>query len=496
VFALLFFATSVGSLREVASVGAHAYLVPDHPGDRWLPFVLALTAGCAAALFARRRHFSAPHLPWLVYPLAILVGSFGPATFFAFGHGGPIRAVVYAYALATGVLTGAATLAVARFLGNTLLALGAFAHMANPFRLLGFALLCGFAAGISALVGTLRTTSALALLFATLGLWCAPLHAFLEARPLARSRAVRITGAVLCVLLLPTFALHESLVPSSELALHTNPTVFRARGHAQRFAVTSGQDAFELWIDGNLALSSIDEARYAEALVQPVLAVAPRRSRVLVLGTGLGTIEREILRHGDIEAITLVVLDRRAVTLGQSLTWLRTRTRDALASPKLRIIEAEASVWLDESSDDTFDVAIVDLPDPHSYVEGKTYTRWFQRALARRLTPEGVVAIQATSAFSTPRTFDNVSRTLAAAGYFTLPYHAPVPTMGDWGFVLGFRTRPAAPLSFERAAPFLSGAAPPDLLALPPDTLPREPSLVSTLAEPHAVELFAEERGP
>jgi spermidine synthase len=494
VFALLFVTSTVGMVREIAIVSAGAYLVPDHPGDRWLPLVLSLLAACIGGAVARRRNFDARQLPWLAFALAIAIGAFGPAVFYTFGHGGPVRILVYAFSLVAGGLTGAASVSLARFLGKTLLALGAFAHLANPFRLLGFALACGVAAGVSAIVGVLRTGSALALLYATLGFWCASLYAFLEARSFPRARAIRWTGALLFAAGLPTFVLHERLLPSDELGLHTNPVVYRAVGNAQRFTITSGQDAFELWIDGHLAVSTIDEARYSEALVQPALAVAPRRSRVLILGNGLGLLEREVLRHPDVESITLVVLDRRSVELGQKLAWLRARSRDSLLSPKLRVIEAEAAVWLEESTD-VFDVALVDLPDPHGYVEGKTYTRWFFATLAAHLAPDGLCAIQATSAFATPRTFQNVEHTVASAGFATLAYHAPIPTMGDWGFVLGFQGKPPPLAAFDAAAPFLSGASPRALFSLPRDTRSGDSSLVSTLAEQHAVELFAEERG-
>lgn len=494
VFALLFFASSVGTLRELALVGADAYLVPEHAGQRWLPFSFALTALMGAAFFAHRRGWGARQLPWLAFALSMLAGSFGPLAFFTFGRGGHIELLVHAFAIATGLVTGAAGACSARFLGKTLLALGAFAHLLNPFRLLAFALCCGFAAGVSSVVGILRTSAALALLFATLGFWCAPLYAFLEGRKLSHQRAIRWTGALLFLLELPAFALHEHLLPASELGLHTNPVVYRSVGRAQRFSVTAGQDAFELWVDGHLAVSTIDEARYSEALVQPAMAVAPRKSRVLVLGNGFGLTEREVLRHAEVESVTLVVLDRHAVELGQRLTWLRSRSGDALSSQKIRVIEAEPAVWLDESSD-VFDIAIVDLPDPHGYVEGKTYTSWFQSALARHLTPEGVVVTQATSAFATPRTFDNVEHTMAASGFFTLAYHAPIPTMGDWGFVLGSRKARPLPALFERARPFLSGVTPSEMLARPRDIRPTESSLVSTLSEQRAVELFAEERG-
>jgi spermidine synthase len=485
-FVLLWFAAVIGLVRELGIVLASAYLEPH------LPLWTCLFALIAGGVGAHRLRFGRRQLPWLAFALAVVVASSAPVAFHGFGHSAPMALLLVAFSLVAGGLAGAALVAAWSFVGRTLLALEAFAHLLNPFRLLGFALACAFAAGISSMVGSLRTTAALGIVFATLGFWCAPLHAFLERRRLGADRQVRVVGAVLIFCQLPLFVVYEELLPSAELGQLGNPVVYREKGVSQRFSVTSGQDALEIWVDGRLAVSSIDEARYAEAIVHPALTLAKARRRVLVLGSGLGTIEREILKYDDVETVTLVVLDRRSVDLGRRLSWLAERSKGALSSPKIHVVEAEAAVWLDETSE-VFDVAIVDLPDPHGYVEVKSYTRWFYSTLRERLTPDGLAVVQATSVFSTPRTFDSIRLTLGAAGFSTLAYHAPIPTMGDWGFVLAHKQSAPPREALARVAPLLSGANADELARLPRDSHRTQPGLVSSLDDPAVLEVFEDE---
>ena len=48
------------------------------------------------------------------------------------------------------------------------------------------------------------------------------------------------------------------------------------------------------------------------------------------------------------------------------------------------------------------------------------------------------MAIQATSPYHAKESFLCIQRTLEAAGFATLPYHANVPSFGDWGWILAW----------------------------------------------------------
>ena len=82
-----------------------------------------------------------------------------------------------------------------------------------------------------------------------------------------------------------------------------------------------------------------------------------------------------------------------------------------------------------------------------NYAIGKLYTRSFYRLVRRHLAETGALVVQSTSPYAAPRAFWCIERTLADAEYTTYPYHAYVPSFGDWGFVLALpreRPRPRA----------------------------------------------------
>jgi spermidine synthase len=47
-----------------------------------------------------------------------------------------------------------------------------------------------------------------------------------------------------------------------------------------------------------------------------------------------------------------------------------------------------------------------------------------------------MIVVQSTSPFVARKSYWCVNNTLAAAGFMTTPYHAYVPSFGEWGFIL------------------------------------------------------------
>jgi len=109
--------------------------------------------------------------------------------------------------------------------------------------------------------------------------------------------------------------------------------------------------------------------------------------------------------------------------------------RRSLTDPRLRVINEDAGKWL-EQSDQMFDFAIADFPDPSNYSLGKLYTVSFYRLLKRHLAESGLAVIQSTSPYNARRAFWSVDASLREAGWRTWPYHALVPSFGEWGFIL------------------------------------------------------------
>jgi spermidine synthase len=245
-------------------------------------------------------------------------------------------------------------------------------------------------------------------------------------------------------------AFADGLTTLAEAQMFPDEVVYARQSRYQRIVVTRGKAGFQLYLNGNLQFSSVDERRYHEALVHPALLARGGAVRVLVLGGGDGLALREILRW-PVAEVTLVDLDRDMINLSERFPPLGELNRHAFDDPRVTVAYEDAMIWLEEGSD-RWDAAIVDFPDPNNFALGKLYTTRFYRLLARRLAPGATVAVQSTSPLFARESFWCIVRTLEAAGFKVAPYQTTVPSFGVWGFALA-RIAPLAPPTSAAAAP-------------------------------------------
>jgi len=264
--------------------------------------------------------------------------------------------------------------------------------------------------------------------------------------------------------------------------------VHYSRGKTRDLRVTSGQDAFHVFEGNRLRFTTLDQHRWAEALTQPALSrvYCPKKALVFSLGEGLA--ERELLKVPCIRSITSIVRDRISVDAGRRQYWWRRTIDNAWNSSRVHVIERDPAAFALDASDEKFDLAIVDLPDPENFVDTKYYTRFFYRQLAKHLTSASLLTTQATSALRTPKTFASIRATLDAAGYTTLPYHVELTTLGDWYFLLASPS--ARPIS---SVPPPAGAV--YSFVIPPDAAPYLVGKVNRLENAATLDTFLEETG-
>ncbi|MFY7974570.1 MAG: polyamine aminopropyltransferase, partial [Rubrivivax sp.] len=236
---------------------------------------------------------------------------------------------------------------------------------------------------------------------------------------------------------------------------------------------------------------------YHESLVHPALAAHGAPRRVLVLGGGDGLAIREVLRHPGVQEIVLVELDPHMTRLFGGMPALAALNGGALRSPKVRIVNADAFAWLESQAEGFFDVVIVDFPDPSNFSIGKLYSTTFYRLLDQRLAAGGYAVVQTTSPLLARQSFWTVVATLEAVGLQAWPYHAHVPSFGEWGFVLAGR-RPLRPEALASGLPpglkFLDAAGVDALFRFPPD-MARVPAEPNRLSDQRLVHLFEQEWG-
>jgi spermidine synthase len=285
----------------------------------------------------------------------------------------------------------------------------------------------------------------------------------------------------------------DHITTLAEDKFYQDRIVFTASSPYQRIVVTQGRAGHRLFLNGNLQFAERDEYRYHEALVHPVMAAHGAPKKVAVLGGGDGMAVREILKYPGVESITLVELDPKMTQLFTQHATLAQLNGGALTSPRVHIVNADAFSWLQETRE-TFDVVIVDFPDPTNFSIGKLYSTSFYALLDQRLSASGYAVVQTTSPLIARRSFWTVVQTIEAAGLLATPYHAHVPSFGEWGYVVASHRPWRTPAQLPVGLRFVDQPTLAQMFSFPPD-MARVPAGVNRLSNQVLVTTYEEEWG-
>ncbi|GHT94660.1 polyamine aminopropyltransferase 1 [Betaproteobacteria bacterium] len=418
-----------------------------------------------------------------------VVGGFtAVALFLAFAaQMGPFRGLLYLAVLAVGVLVGLEIPLVMRILKRDVTFKELVSQVLAVDYLGALAVSLLFPLLFVPYLGLMRTGLLFGLLNVGVAIWALALFR----TELARTFGLRLVAGGCLVLLLGGLAIAGKVSSMAESWLYADEVIYTESTPYQRIVITRWHDDIRLFLNQNLQFSSQDEYRYHEALVHPGLAALPQARRILVLGGGDGFAVREILRYPQIQSVTLVDLDPAMTRMFSSVPLLTGLNGNALNDRRVTIINDDAGRWLEENAD-VFDFVVVDFPDPSSFALGKLYSTGFYRLLTRHLAPDGRLVVQSTSPYYARRSFWTIAVTLEAAGLKTAPYHALVPSFGEWGYVLAGQDEPALPTTYPKGLRFLTVASTPDLFHFPADMarLPVEPN---RLNEQSLVRIFEQE---
>ena len=500
--ASVFLIAACGLVYELAAGALASYLL----GDSVLQFstvigtyLFAMGIGSWLSRFIERQliaHFLRIEL------LVGLVGGLLPAALFIAhnllpaGHGLAFRVLLYALVLGVGVLVGLEIPLVMRILKRQFsdrYALRDLVSQVLTFDYLGaLAVALAFPLLLVPQLGLVRTGLAFGLLNAAVAVWALALFR----GELRRWGAHALACAGVVGVLLAALAGADRLTRWSEDRFYGEGIVYQASSDYQRIVVTRGSAGTRLFLNGNLQFHERDEYRYHEALVHPAMAAQGAPRRVLVLGGGDGLAVREVLKHPSVEQVTLVELDPHMTRLFAEEPRLAALNAGALRSPKLRVVNADAWTWLEQQRDPgaVWDVIVIDFPDPSNFAIGKLYTTSFYQVVDQHLAAGGYAVVQTTSPLLARQSFWTVVATLEAVGLRTAPYHAHVPSFGEWGFVLASRRPWHPPSALPAGLRFLTVEGLPALFQFPPD-MARVAAEPNRLSDQRLVRVFEQEWG-
>ncbi len=423
--------------------------------------------------------------------LAIVGGFSAPILFLMYTASGAFRATLYLVVLVIGALVGVEIPLLIRLLQFRLdlkelvARVLALDYVGALFASLLFPLL------LVPRLGLQRTSMAFGILNALVAL----ASTFLLPTAHEKKWRLRFSCAVTVAALSLGMVMFERFALRGEATFLGAPIAYATQSHYQRIVLTRSPRTTRLFLNGNLQFSSDDEHRYHEVLVHPAVAALGREPKsVLILGGGDGLGAREVLRYPNVERIVLVDLDPEVTKIFREVPVARELNRDSLHDARVTIKNEDAFGFL-ETCTDSFDLAVVDFPDPGNYAVGKLYTLSFYERLRERVGPRGVAIVQATSPYFARESFWTIAATIEAAGFRTLPLHVHVPSFGEWGFVLAGGEGMGAPRALalpRETLRFLSDDGLPGLFLFPRDMAPM-PASVNRLNDQKLVSIYTSE---
>ncbi len=489
----VFVVAACGLVYELAAGALASYLL----GDSVLQFstvigsyLFAMGVGSYLSRFIERQlpaHFLRIEL------LVALMGGALPALLFMANAHWPeaFRLVLYIMVGLVGILVGLEIPLVMRILKRNVAFKDLVSQVLTYDYLGALAVSIAFPLVLVPHLGLIRTGFLFGLMNAGVAVWAL----WLFRHELPRFAAHALACGLTLTALLAGFASANLVTTWAEDKLYQDRVVISESTPYQRIVVTHGKAGHKLFLNGNLQFAQRDEYRYHEALVHPVMAAHGGARRVAVLGGGDGMVVREVLKYPGVQSVTLVELDPAMTRLFSTQPALTALNQRALTSPKLKIVNTDAFQWLDQTAEEEpFDVIVVDFPDPTNFSIGKLYTQSFYALLDRRLSASGYAVIQTTSPLVARQSFWTVATTIEAAGLLATPYHANVPSFGEWGYMIASRRPWRMPKALPEGLRFLSLKSMPALFDFPLD-MSRVPAQVNRLSNQVLVNTYEQEWG-
>ncbi len=227
----------------------------------------------------------------------------------------------------------------------------------------------------------------------------------------------------------------EKQTPSVGITCKVLRTLHREKTPFQDITVLdTEQFGRMLVLDGMVQTTLYDEYAYHEMLAHVPLNTHPRPCRVLIVGGGDGGTAREVLRHPQVEKVTLVEIDRRVVEISRRFL---PELACSFDHPKMEVFFEDGVEYV-KKKEGVYDVILVDSPEPIGQA-ARLFSTEFYEGIFRALRPDGLFAAQTESPFFNRDLISSVFQKVSRLFPITKLYLTVVPTYpsGLWSFTIG-----------------------------------------------------------
>ena len=231
--------------------------------------------------------------------------------------------------------------------------------------------------------------------------------------------------------------------------IYSEATKYQHLVLTERLSRNQPEPITDLYLNGRLQFSSVDEQIYHSMLVYPAMLASNRHDNVLIIGGGDGLALRDTLKW-PVNEVTLIDLDGQllnlfghendAFTSPEHIKARLTKLNDhAMSDSRANIIVGDAFLEVERLLDQgkRFDTIIIDLPDPNHPDLNKMYSDYFYNHVRQLLAADGAMAVQSTSPYHAKKAFISIAKTVKAAGFKHVEqYQQNIPSFGQWGWTI------------------------------------------------------------
>ncbi len=150
--------------------------------------------------------------------------------------------------------------------------------------------------------------------------------------------------------------------------------------------------------DNGVILANAPDENAAEEAVHYALLEHPAPRRILLIGGGVNGSIAQALKHPTVERIDYVELDPALIDMARQ--FFPVQSAPIVSDPRVHVHYADGRYFLQnylKTAGDTFDVIILNVPDPQTAQMNRFYTAEFFRSARGHLAPGGLLALQLRS---------------------------------------------------------------------------------------------------
>ncbi len=189
-----------------------------------------------------------------------------------------------------------------------------------------------------------------------------------------------------------------------------------------------------MYYNGQLQFSTIDGHMLREAYVHPIMQLAGEGSEVLLIGGDNGIVESELSKFS--VNLTVVPLDfefHRFARENKKIPF------NSVTNRKINRSEDPFGYLATHLS--SYDVIIIDMPDPTNLEYSQYYTQEFYSLIEASLKEEGVMVTQSGDLYKSGNLVQRVWNSVSGVGLNIVPFQCQIPTIGHWTWVIGSKGR-------------------------------------------------------